>query len=306
MINTNVTPYDWFRFADNAYDKPITEVPSGWEVVTGRTAELLNASTGSQAVVFRNSLSGEIIISHRGSDTNLTGLLKDWIGTDSQLVTGELNRQFQDARNLTNYIRDLYPNSTINHTGHSLGGWLSQMMGLAYGQNAVSIDSPGTLSQINLMNQILSDNGFPGACNNPESFITAFQSMTNPVNTNPFAKHIVQPVLLFPESFWSRVYTMHSLSSYLASGYFHTLGFIQKAFDINTGLLKYNSQYNQAYNHALTLAASNYALSTAGLVVKSRNEQSATSENLLQPSTLKTSNAISQLEKTVYIYSPRS
>ena len=301
MINTNVTPYDWFRFADNAYAGPSTEVPSGWEEVTGIPDGLLNQSTGYQAVVFRNINSGEIIISHRGSDE-----LIDWKSANIQLVNGKLNPQFQNAQNLTEYIMAYYPNSTINHTGHSLGGWLSQMVGLANGQNAVSIDSPGALSQINLMNQILSDNEFTGACNNPESFITAFQSMTNPVNTKPFAKHIVQPVLLFPESFWSRVYTMHSLSSYLASGYFHTLGFIQKAFDINTGLLKFNSQYNQAYNHALTLAASNYALSTAGLVVKSRNEQSATSENLLQPSTLKTSNVISQLENTICIYNPRS
>ncbi len=297
MPNSSLTPFDWFKFADNAYSNPSTTIPSGWESVSNIPVGLLNGSNGYQASVFMNPSTGEIVIAHRGSDEK-----QDWIKADSSLISDKwikkLNVQFHNAQKLTEYIMGQYPNANISHTGHSLGGWLSQMVGLANAQQAVSIDSPGALNQINLMNKILTKNGFAGACNDPKAFITAFQSRTNPVNTNLFAQHIVEPILLFNETILQKIETLTSLKKYYDSLDFHSREFIKTAYDTNTGLLKYENSFNQFLQQLV--------LSGALAVVKARTQQTAKLEQQLKPYSNKTSNAISQLESAVLTYKPRT
>ena len=297
MPNSSLTPFDWFKFADNAYSDPSTTIPTGWEPVSNIPAELLKGSNGYQASVFINPSTGEIVIAHRGSDET-----KDWIKANSALIsdklTKKLNVQFQNAQKLTEYIMGQYPNANIRHTGHSLGGWLAQMVGLANAHQAVSIDSPGVLNQIKLMNKILAKNGFAGACNDPKVFITAFQSRTNLVNTNPFGQQIVEPIPLFNETILQKIATFTSLKKIYDSFDFHSREFIKNAYDTNTGLLKYENSFKKLLQQLL--------LSIAVAVVKTRNQQTAKTEQQLKPYSDKTSNAINQLESVVSTYKPRT
>lgn len=297
MSLTSLTPLDWFKFADNAYVDPVTSVPEGWVVVSGIPKELSNPGNGYQAVVFENLETGEIIVSHRGSEFD--EFTKDWITTDGALLTGALNNQFTNARKLTQYVRAMFPNAPIGQTGHSLGGWLAQMVGMANGQKAVSIDAPGALDQIRLMDYILAKDGFSGSCKNASEVITAFQSRMNPVNTNSFGEHIVEPIPLFDENARQKIMTLKSFKMYLASGYFHTRGYINKAFNTQTGLLKFNPSYNQQFINS-------QALSTAAAVAsKVRNQVEPAEEVKLLPGTVKTSESIDKLVSVVYTYQPR-
>lgn len=53
------------------------------------------------------------------------------------------NRYYQAALNLYANVTDLYPNSQIWMTGHSLGGAVSSLLGLTFGLPVVTFEAPG-------------------------------------------------------------------------------------------------------------------------------------------------------------------
>lgn len=50
---------------------------------------------------------------------------------------------YQQARQIYNQVRALYPNTTVWFTGHSLGGAIASLMGLTVGAPAIAYQAPG-------------------------------------------------------------------------------------------------------------------------------------------------------------------
>lgn len=94
-----------------------------------------NEDSGFAANVFENSENGKIIIAYRGTERTAFGEnAYDFIAwgkdimTDINLITGIVDRQFEDAKILFDCVKEQNPEAEIIITGHSLGGGLSQMI----------------------------------------------------------------------------------------------------------------------------------------------------------------------------------
>lgn len=144
LDSKNISAYDYFRFADNAYVDPLTKLPDGWKDVSNNKEfkDLVHRTDGYDAAVFINEKTKQVMISHRGTEL-FSG--KDW-EQDIELAfrTKDMVSQYSSATELSNAVNKQYAAYNIQHTGHSLGGWLAEGMGIKYSQRVTSFDSPRT------------------------------------------------------------------------------------------------------------------------------------------------------------------
>ena len=134
-------------YSDNKND----QLPAGFKVLNERVGEY---KSGYDVRVYINEKTQEIIISHRGSEaSSLKRFLQDWVNADGGIALGSGPKaQIKDATAYNEIIQKLikekYPNYTVTQTGHSLGGFIAQVIGAKNGQNTVTFDSPGAKEYI--------------------------------------------------------------------------------------------------------------------------------------------------------------
>lgn len=129
-------PLDYLIFSNNAYEGNQMPLPEGWQLLSN-----IGENSGYQNAVFINPTTKEIVIAHRGTDFE-TEKWKD-LSTDLKMFFVETDQENQ-AEAITKLVTEAYGKEyTIQHTGHSLGGFLAGEMALKFKQNAVTFDSPG-------------------------------------------------------------------------------------------------------------------------------------------------------------------
>lgn len=96
-----------------------------------------NADNGYQGYAYKNNVTNEIVVVHAGSNdisnkanwlTTETG--NDWLGTNGRILINKVPSQFLSADFFLESVKSKNANSTIVQTGQSLGGSLSQMLGM--------------------------------------------------------------------------------------------------------------------------------------------------------------------------------
>ena len=140
------TSIEYALFAGDSYrdtraDQNRFPIPNGWSVVSIVPQD---NSTGFEASAYRNVATNEIIISYAG--TNPRDLTGD-IAADIGLGLGLGSVQLLQAAEYYLQVKATNPNATIAFTGHSLGGGLAALMGVFFGERAVTFDqAPFALS----------------------------------------------------------------------------------------------------------------------------------------------------------------
>ena len=114
--------------------------PAGWEKLTNP----LPVTNGFAYGVFRNSGTGEIVISYRGTDGLLPGMLGADGANNVALSQGLSSSQGQQAAKVYAEVLKTYgadaQGSNISFTGHSLGGGLASIMGVWFNRPAIVFD----------------------------------------------------------------------------------------------------------------------------------------------------------------------
>lgn len=99
-------------------------------------------ATGFNATVFQNKLTGEIVISFRGSDDK-----NDWITTNIKLGEAQEPQAWALYRAVVQSV--FGTNFSVTLTGHSLGGGLAEVIAASTGAKAVIFDpAPFTSSEV--------------------------------------------------------------------------------------------------------------------------------------------------------------
>lgn len=126
-INRALFYYD-FSYCVYTANRPCNNtIPEGWEYVDPLEAgpdgsadiSNLTADLDYDAAVYYNESENRVIIAYSGSDQPSD------FGSGLQLFTGGNSYQAETALALASAVNELYPDSTIETTGHSLGGGLA-------------------------------------------------------------------------------------------------------------------------------------------------------------------------------------
>ena len=121
-------------------DKTSTNV-SEWNVMEidgNKETGVGTAFGGFAAVAYKNSITNEIVIAFRGTDSPLDVLI-----SDAQIAFNLTPQQASAANAFYNRIATDNPSSTISATGHSLGGALAQFVAASNHISAVTFNAPG-------------------------------------------------------------------------------------------------------------------------------------------------------------------
>lgn len=121
-----------------------SRLPSGWTVLLDSESAGIVSDTsiawGFFAKAYKNDINDNVIVAFQGTDD-----LYDLFSADKDLALGKVPAHYSPAKEFVDYIIDYYQlnPSVISFTGHSLGGFLAQLMSATYNNLAVVFDSPG-------------------------------------------------------------------------------------------------------------------------------------------------------------------
>ena len=158
--------HDYGRFALCSYS-PIScdSIDKGlWTRKTpaqlGISSDLLEDGSYS-ATVLVNNITGEVVLSFRGTD-DFTGDIYNDVVQGIGITTNQYKKAIELARELD----FIYPNKPITVTGHSLGGGLATAAALELGTDAIVFNAAG------LHPNVAANNGLGTAYNNANDNIT--------------------------------------------------------------------------------------------------------------------------------------
>ena len=131
--------YDLSRFSEIAYGNAVAQ--PGWHELSIQPAGF---AVGFQAKAVATSSGDRVVIAFAG-----TNELADWLGPNPSFIspsgpTQEMRKFVQDAVEFVRSAHSLYPNASIEFTGHSLGGALAQLMADRLGVSATTFNAPGS------------------------------------------------------------------------------------------------------------------------------------------------------------------
>ena len=144
--------------------------------------------SGYAGYAYRNKSTGDIIVVHEGSEdiSNIQNILKnqdevikDWIKSDGAFVKNEIPPQFDDAKDFLNEVKSNNSNSNIIQIGQSLGGGLSQLLGMLDNNKNITTytyNAPGCYRYKDILRQ----NGYNISAN--FNNITNYRSKNEPVS----------------------------------------------------------------------------------------------------------------------------
>lgn len=214
------------QFASISYKDSIHYEKNGWKHDYIKQTSIFDLTkSGFFGASFTNANS--VIIVFRGTDNDIS----DWVFNNPCFVFECKPTQYDVAYKFAKYIiEELHPTKDIVITGHSLGGALAQLVGIAFSLPVVSFDSPGTLGIAEYMfnsHQVESNK------------ITAYVSTPN--GANIVGRHITElmqiietPTLEAKKGFPSFLsYTLH----------FHSIEKIAESFNDN-GTPKFRIQHH--------------------------------------------------------------
>ncbi|QRP63427.1 hypothetical protein I6J77_15140 [Rhodanobacter sp. FDAARGOS 1247] len=148
---------DYARMAADSYKSwPDGHAVDGTDFEVYKT--LQNTTSGYYGAIYRNKITGELVVAHRGTefDDNGTGtdILRDLVEADGQMALQRINQQIDDARHLVEIALDLAKHSSpsggpvsVTVTGHSLGGSLAQVTAFEYGLYGETFNAYGAAGQ---------------------------------------------------------------------------------------------------------------------------------------------------------------
>lgn len=131
----NVIDYA-FLSQDSYIDKKSGEyLPENWERI-----DEVHEKSGYDAIVYKNTTTNEIVVAHRG--TEFKGQpIKDLIKADGSIAFGDIPKQVVEASQYVQKIEKKY-GVTVTNTGHSLGGFIADLVSKRLGRKAITFDQP--------------------------------------------------------------------------------------------------------------------------------------------------------------------
>ncbi len=143
----SIREYAWL--SNEVYKNGGGNLPgSNWEPFLDSGPLNIGTTTGYYGFAYRNTLTNEIVIAHRGTQlTDGQDLKNDW-----QVLLGNVPGQVNDAKIFYNAVlaerdRRGLTNAIISHTGHSLGGAIARELAIEQGTAGVLFDPPGYSDQ---------------------------------------------------------------------------------------------------------------------------------------------------------------
>lgn len=94
----------------------------------------VNRPSGYRGFIYKNRLTDEYVVAHTGTEFDVDKL-RDLALTDAQMVLLKVNQQLDDARDTVELAIEMakQDGTTVTVTGHSLGGFLTQVTCHEYG-----------------------------------------------------------------------------------------------------------------------------------------------------------------------------
>lgn len=175
-----------------------SRLPDGWSVMLdSESAGIVSDTTiawGFFAKAYKNDISDNIVVAFQGTDD-----LYDLFSADLDLALGKVPTHYSPAKEFVDYVIDYYQLnlSVISFTGHSLGGFLAQLMSATYNRPAVIFDSPGAEKVIT---DYYGDNSYSVEYSVSEvsDKVKCFNSAPNLINIASGA-HFEDVIRIFPE-----------------------------------------------------------------------------------------------------------
>ncbi|MBV6690378.1 hypothetical protein KV692_21650 [Xanthomonas euvesicatoria pv. physalidis] len=152
----SLTSQQYAALAKDSYDKPPETGENSRTVVIGNVSykrlEYIDSPSGYQGIIYRRIDTNEIIVAHRGTETERE-LKQDGVYTDGGMVATRHNRQAAEAIELTKhalvYAQKLGKDGEaldVTVTGHSLGGNLAQVTAHHFGLKGETFNAYGAVS----------------------------------------------------------------------------------------------------------------------------------------------------------------
>ncbi|MBM4053643.1 MAG: DUF2974 domain-containing protein [Planctomycetes bacterium] len=132
---------DMAALSDAVYDidKKDFKAPAGYELLEDDKIKI--GTDGFQAAAFRNTTTGQIIISYRGTDDLKDAVADIQLGLD--IKNSNYDSQIKQSFDFYNSVTQEFGKDKISLTGHSLGGNLAQIVGAKNQVETNTFNAPG-------------------------------------------------------------------------------------------------------------------------------------------------------------------